>query len=189
MSYDKGAITGHFIAHWGVPTDIRPSQVNPFGDFAILEFAPRGARTSWRYATNGMCSKPQLTDEQRSVRTEIYACSEHRILWCDELLVAIATYPFLYGTYLSEFDTIDAQRPVDQGTSPYTGILLAPPGPSDRDTLGVTIVPQFEIIIHQIVGLFPEELEFAAQGGSGELWKRLRMNGEPTIDGLRSKVA
>jgi hypothetical protein len=30
------------MAHWGMPTNIRPRQVNPFGDFAILEFAPTG---------------------------------------------------------------------------------------------------------------------------------------------------
>jgi Suppressor of fused protein (SUFU) len=121
MPIDKGAITGHFLAHCGVPTNIRPRQVNPFGDFARLEFAPKGTRALWRYATNGMSGRTQLTDERGTVRTELYTCSQDRIPWVDELLTVIATYSFLNETYLSEFDTIDAQQPIDQGTSPYRG--------------------------------------------------------------------
>jgi len=186
MSIDKGSITGHFIAHWGVPTNIRPRQVNPFGDFAILEFAPKGDRTSWRYATNGMSSKTQLTDEGGSVRTELYTCSRQRLPWVDDLLVAMATYPFLNDTYLSEFDTIDAQQAIDQKASPYTGILLAPPGPSDPETLGLAGKPGEDVLIHQVVGLLPNELECASRGGARDLWKKLLGEGEPALDRVRS---
>jgi hypothetical protein len=128
----------------------------------------------------------QLADERGSVRTELYTCSQHRLPWVDELLVAMATYPFLNETYLSEFDTIDAQQPIDQETSPYTGILLAPPGPTDPETLGLAGKPGEDVIIHQVVGLLPKELEYAAQGGARDLWRKFLGEGELAIDRIRS---
>ena len=186
MSIDKGAITGHFIAHWGVPSEIRPRQVNPFGELAILEFAPKGKRSSWRYATNGMSSKAQAANERGGVRVELYTTSLRRAPWIDELLLAVATYPFLNNTYLSEFDTIDVQGPIDQGVSPYTGIMLAPPGPFDSETLGLAGKPGEDVLIHQVVGLLPNELERAVRGGAKDVLKALLIQGEAAIDRVRS---
>ena len=81
MPIDKGTITGHFMAHLGVPSNIRPRQVNPFGDFAILEFAPKGTRNTWRYAANGMSCRTQVKDQRGSVRTEAYLSSQHQLPW------------------------------------------------------------------------------------------------------------
>ena len=54
--HEKGVITAHFIFHWGVPKEIRPRKLPGIGELAILEFAPKGVRLTWRYATNGMSS-------------------------------------------------------------------------------------------------------------------------------------
>jgi hypothetical protein len=133
-----------------------------------------------------MSSRTQLTDERGGVRTEVYACSQDRIPWIDDLLAVIATYPFLNETYLSEFDTIDALQPIDQGTSPYTGVLLAPPNPFDPETLGITGKRGDDVLVHRVVGLLPKELEYAAQGGARDLWRKLVEEGEPAIDRVRS---
>jgi len=190
MSNESGIISGHLITHWGVPAAIRPRNTPGIETFAILEFAPRGARKTWRYATNGMSTYLQAHPDHRiQVRTELYACTSQRTPWVDSLLAAIATYPKDYATYLAEGDTIDVGQPIDRGSSCYTGILLAPPGPCDPLTLGLVGGLSENVLVHQVVGLLPNEVRYAQQNGGRALWVRLARCGEAVLDEVRTSVA
>lgn len=188
-AYEKGKITGHFIAHWGVPKEIRPLDIGKIREFAILEFEPREPRRTWRYATNGMSSYLQPHPEKLvKVRTELYACTKERTRWIDELLAAMAVYPQDYATYFAEGDTINVGQPIDQMHSRYQAILLAPPGPVDPPTLGLVSGVSENILVHQIIGLLPSEIAFAEEYSGKELWERLLKKGEPALDEIRSPI-
>jgi hypothetical protein len=163
--------TGHFILHWGVPREIhvRPRLV---ADFAVIEFGPRGERTTWRYATNGMGAIPQ---QRKSVTygTELFTCSASSSAWIIRLMDAIARYPLQQETSLGEYDTMPAGGPLDGQASPYTGILLAPPDPPDAETLGLVGRNDPLLFVHQVVAIHPAELEYAVVNGGKALWQRL----------------
>jgi hypothetical protein len=176
----RGIITSHFITHWGVPSDIRPRNVRGTESFAILEFPPRVARKTWRYATNGMSSIVQTSpSDGPKIRTELYTCTSTRLPWIDELLAAIASYPYDYSTYLAQSDTIEVGQPIDRNRSSYTGILLAPPDPP---TLGLVAGISDNVLVHQVIGLFPNELEFAKREGGERLWDKVSPKGEFLLD-------
>jgi len=183
MQNEKGIITGHFMSHWGVPKEIRPRKLPGVGDFAILEFAPRGTRTTWRYATNGMSGYAQnYPDGLVKVRTELYGSTKEKAAWVDDLLAAIATYPLDFTTYLTEGDTINVGQPIDRRGSRFTGILLARPGLSDPETVGLVAGIPENVLVHQVVGILPSEAEFAEQLGGKALWERLAKNGDLLLD-------
>ncbi len=186
MVDERGITTGHFIRHWGVPADIRPRKVRGIESFAVLEFAPKAPRNTWRYATNGMSSYVQSHPDQHvRVRTEVYACTSQRVTWVDDLLAAIATYPMDYATYLAEGDTISVGQPIDRDRSIYTGVLLAPPGPFDPATLGLVGGLSDNVLVHQVVGLLEDEVRYAEQHGGKVLWQCLVNNGEALLDQAR----
>jgi hypothetical protein len=183
---DKSVITGHFIAHWGVPDDIRPRALPGVGEFAILQFPPRGTRRTWRYATNGMSTYLQADPEVGiKVRTELYASSKERVRWVDELLAALAVYPKDQSTYFAEGDTIDVGQPIDRASSDYTAVLLAPPGPLDPSTVGIVGGARENILVHQVIGLLPGEAETVTSEGSKIFWERLAAGGEVVLDQRR----
>jgi len=190
MADERGIITGHFIAHWGVPAEIRPRSVAGIGELAILEFSPRGGRATWRYATNGMskCAQPG-SPANVDVRTEVYACTSERIEWIDALLAAIVSYPWDHATYLAEGDTINVGQPIDRRESCYTGILLAPPGPADPPTVGLIGGLRDDVLVHQVIGVLPDEIVHAMRHGGKELWMRLLRRGEPVLDCPRGEAA
>lgn len=183
MENEKGIVTGHFISHWGVPKEIRPRTLPGVGDFAILEFAPSGTRTTWRYATNGMSSYAHnYPDGLVHVRTELYCSTKEEATWVDALLAAIATYPLDFTTYLAEGDTINIGQPIDRHHSRFTGIFLARPGLSDPEAVGLVTAMPANVLVHQVVGILPSEAEFAEQQGGKALWERLVRNGDLLID-------
>src|SRR5262245_22525065 len=175
MKHDKGIVTGHFMSHWGVPTDIRPRRLPGIGELAILEFAPRGTRTTWRYASNGMSSYTQNhPDGLVKIRTEIYGSTKGKVAWVDELLAAIATYPLDCTTYLAEGDTINVGQSVDRHSSRFTAILLARPGACDPETVGLVGGMSENVLVQQVVGIFPSEADFAEQHGGKSLWELVK---------------
>ena len=187
---ERGTITGHFLAHWGVPSSIHPRDLPSVSTFAVLVFAPQGTRRSWRYATNGMSTYLQEhPDPSVRVRTELYASSENRADWVENLLAAVATYPIDYSTYLAEGDTINVGQPIDCNQSPYEAILLAPPSPCDSVTLGTVGGVREDILVHQVVGVYESEVDYATRNGWKVLWQRLAARGELPLDGARSSVA
>jgi hypothetical protein len=189
MKDEKRNITAHFIAHWGVPKEIRPRKICGIQEFAILEFAPRGARRTWRYATNGMNTYLQSIGQHGvRVRTEVYACTGHETPWVHDLLSAIASYPMDYSTYLAEGDTISVGQPIDRNCSCFTGILLAPPGPLDPPTLGLVAGLAENVLVHQVVGLVPSELDYAERHNGKNLWNHLIGRGEALVDEVRATV-
>jgi hypothetical protein len=179
-------ITAHFISHWGVPNDIRERKIRGAEKFAVLEFAPRGTRTTWRYATNGMSSYVQNhSNPEVKVRTEMIACTSQPVPWIGDLLGAIASYPTDYTTSLAEGDTIAVGQAIDRSQSPYTGVLFAPPGPIDPASLGVIGGLEENVLVHQLVGLLPAEVDYAEKHTGKTLWKRLVKFGEPLLDRIR----
>ncbi len=189
MPNEKGIITGHFVAHWGVPKEIRPQKARGIHEFAVLEFAPRGKRDTWRYATNGMSSYVQAhPDEDVRVRTEIYAGTRDRAIWVDALFAAIAAYPQDYNTYLAEGDTIDVGQAIDQAQSCYAGVLCAAPGPIDPPTIGLVGGLAQNVLVHQVVGLLPVEIQYAARHGGKVLWEHLVNMGKTLLDVKRKPV-
>jgi hypothetical protein len=186
---NRGAITSHFITFFGVPTEIRPRPVPGFGEVAVLEFAPRGYRSTWRYATNGMSAyrqhHPSLTT---CVRTEIYATTRERQTWVEELLFAIVGYPHYSNTFLAEGDSIDVGQPIDRRASPYTGILLMAPGPHDPPNLGLVGGVDESILVHQVVGLQSPEVEYAAGGNGRKLCDAIRAADELCLDVPRKEA-
>ena len=189
MQVEKGIITGHFMSHWGIPKEIRTRNLRGIGEFAILEFAPKGERTTWRYATNGMSSYTQYhPDELVNVRSEIYGCTRSQSLWIDDLLAAIAAYPYDYNTYLSEGDTINVGQPIDREGSCFTAILLARPGLCDSETLGLVKARLDNVLIQQVIGILPAEAEFAERHGGKTLWEKLAKEGDLTLDRNRPPV-
>ena len=184
---DKGTITGHFIAHWGVPSNIFPLSATGIEAFAVLEFAPKGSRRSWRYATNGMSSYPQFyPDEHVSVRTELYASTSDRADWVLDLLKAMGSYPFDCQTYFAEGDTVNVGQSIDQKLSCFTGILIAPPQPS---TLGLVSSLQEKVLVHPLIGLLPTEVQFSEEHCGGKmLWQKLIAQNELLLDVARTPV-
>lgn len=189
MENYRGKITAHFMAHWGVPTEIRPYEIGSLrASLAILQFAPRGARQTWRYATNGMSSYLQHSpDFEARVRTELFACTLKKEDWIDDLLKAIASYPADYSTYLSQGDTIEVGQPIDRRKSCFTGILISPPGPIDPSSLGVIDGLENDVLVHQVVGLTPAEICYTQKYGGAKLWESIAQNGDPILDQSRSK--
>jgi len=188
MTNDNKAVTAHFIHHWGVPTDIRPQSVRG-QQIAILEFGPKGKRKTWRYATTGMSRDPQAhPDPAVKVRTEIYVCTKEKAAWVDDLLTGIACYPHDYSTYFAEGDTLGVGQPLDRASSPFTGILLAPPNPVDPETLGLVAGIADNVLVHRVVGILPDEIEFAEQHGGKALVERLANAGDLPLDIKRKSV-
>ena len=183
MQLDKRIVTGHFISHWGVPTDIRQRRLPGIAEFAILEFAPRGVRATWRYATNGMSSYAQhCPGGPLNIRTELYGSTREKAAWIDDLLVAIATYPLDFKTYLAEGDSINVGQPIDRHGSRFTAILLARPGRSDPESVGLVGGLSENVLVHQVVGILPSEAEFAERHGGKHLWERLLDNSVLLLD-------
>jgi hypothetical protein len=188
MQHDQGTITGHFMSHWGVPMAIYPWNARGIPEFAVLEFGPRPPRMTWRYATNGMSSYAQEHPERNvDVRCEVFCCTRNRASWVNDLLAAVAAYPIDYHTSLADGDTIDVGQPIDRSESPYTGILLSAPS-GDAQTLGLVGGLANDILVHQIVGLLPREVDFAAANGGRVLAKRLEAAGELLLDQGRQSV-
>ena len=187
--FDKSAVTAHFVTYWGVPSEIRPRDIHEFESFAILEFPPRGTRATWRYATNGMSTLQQFySDPKIAVRTELYACTQNKALWVDELLAAMASYPWQHRTYFAQWDTVEVGQPVDRRNSPYTGILLVPPGSMDPPTLGLVGGVPESVLVHQLLGLLPAELQYAKTNNGRVLWERIIRACEPMLDESRTPI-
>lgn len=162
------AMTTHWITHFGVPMEIHPRALQGFdGPFAILEFAPRGSRTSWRYATNGMSSRIQACPQPGArVRTEVYAAMRDRAPWVSDLLTALAAYPWDQQTWFAEGDTIELQESPTSRNCPFAGIMLVRPGAIDPPEIGLAGDSE-PIPIHQLAGLLPAELQQAKRGSRG----------------------
>jgi len=176
----KKAITAHFITHWGVPRHIHVQEQSPV-ELAVLEFGPRAQRQTLRFATNGMSAYIQFY-QTKGYRTELYTSSRSNALWIIQLLAAIAKYPVLQETRLGEFDTIPVGGPIDQDSSPFTAVLIAPPGPDEAETLGAILdVTPEPILVHQVVAITDSELNFAIEHGGERLWERLIDLGRPLL--------
>lgn len=166
-------MTAHWITHLGVPKEIHPRALNGFdGAFVILEFAPRGSRSSWRYATNGMSTRVQACPQPGvRVRTELYAATVQRALWVCDLLTALAAYPWDQQTWFAEGDTIELEDSPKSRNCPFAGIMLARPGTLDPPEIGLAGDSE-PILVHQLAGLLPAELEQAKRGNGARLKAR-----------------
>lgn len=183
---DPKKITAHFMLHWGPPSEIRPRRMPGIEKFAILEFGPTVSRKTWFYATNGMSSYAQTrAGEGAPLRTEVYCASKERLTWVDNLLAGIATYPNDHKTCLAVTDTIEVGQPIDQRSSPFTGVLFGPP---PLATLCVIDPPPAEVQIHQVIGLLPGETAFAAQHGGRALWHLLGKQENFFLDEVRAPI-
>jgi len=121
-------------------------------------------------------------DQLLQVRTELFGCTKERAIWVDDLLAAIATYPLDFSTYLAEGDTIDVGRPIDQRSSQLTGVMLVRPGADDPETVGLVGGMSGNVLVQQVVGIFPNEAEFSKEHGGKCLWERLAKNGLLLLD-------
>ncbi len=180
-------ITAHFMLHWGEPSEIRPRRLPGIEKFAILEFGPTVSRKTWFYATNGMSSYAQRgRDEGATLRTELYCASKERLSWVDDLLAGIAIYPRDHNTCLAATDTIRSGQPIDQRSSPFMGVLFAPP---PLATLCVIDHLPEEVLVHQVIGLLPGETAFAKEHGGKALWGHLGKQEHHYLDEVRAPVA
>jgi hypothetical protein len=127
-------------------------------------------------------------DQDLMVRSELYACTRGKAAWVDDLLAALATYPIDHGTYLAEGDTISVGQPIDRSRSGYTGVLLAPPDPYDPPTIGLVSGLCESVLVHQVVGLFENEIRYAKEHGGKTLWRRIVAHGQPLLDLERKAV-
>lgn len=166
------ARTAHFMTQWGPPAEVHVRSTGFAPQLAVLEFPPRGARTHFRFATNGL-SELELGSMRE--RVELYASTRLRALWAVDLLVQLCRYAVEYEVHLSEGDSLPAGRPIDGAQSPFFGLLLvAPEVCGDSPSLGA--IPglwQKPPLVHKVVGLYSEELSVAADGGSDFLVRRL----------------
>jgi hypothetical protein len=176
----KKAVTGHFMAHWGVPSEIHVQEKSRI-DLAVVEFAPKGGRATYRFATNGMSAIVQPSRGGR-YRTELYASSRSAAPWIVRFLAVLAVYPIEEETSLGEMQTVPLAGPIVQGDSIYSAILIAPPGPEDPETLGAILgVTTEAILVHRVVPISELERDFAAERGSEELWQQLLGLGRPLL--------
>ncbi len=182
--------TGHFILFWNVPREIYRQEHNAEPTIAILEFSPRANRQTWRYATNGMSEYTQAYGVER-VQTELFVSANEQCAWAIPLLEGLARYPKMHGTYLGEYDTISVGKAIDRKISPFTAILLAPPGAEEDVALGAIrmAVPDL-VLVHQVIGVYESECAFAVNHGGDKLYDRLRRdNVSLSIDDVRHPVA
>ena len=167
------ARTGHYITHWGVPRDIQPAAFPAGGELAILEFAPRVASGLWRHVTNGMSEHAQRT-EDGVVRTELYVYTREPTARAAGVLRALAAYPFQHNTYFADFDTVPLAEAAEPRLVPFSGVLLAPGGPEEAQTLseihGVANEPVF---VHLVLPIHRAEMQLAIEMGGRELWSKL----------------
>jgi hypothetical protein len=180
----KQAITLHFMTYWGVPREI-DVQEQPRLDLAVLEFGPRAAfdprkeRQTYRFATVGMSECVQLHCG-KGHRTELYASARSSARWIVKFLTAAAEYPRLHKEAFVEFDTLPVADPTD--AFPFGGLLIAPPGPDDDETVGAVIgVTPEPLLVHEIIGITDRELDFGIEHGGEALWNRLRGLGCPLL--------
>ena len=189
MEQNSGIITSHYIFHWGVPSDIHPLRLAQIPKFAIFGFSPTSTRQSWRYATNGMSSYVQSERSREiHVKSEIFVRSRNKLNWIYGLLSAVATYPLDYNTSIVENDTIDVGQPIDRDESKLTGLLITAPGPDECESLGVIAHNNENILVHEIIAVYPSELEFAKSHGGAALAKLIVSYGDCLIDGNRPSV-
>lgn len=187
----KKAVTAHFMFQWGVPKRIHlhNEPLQKLNELAVMEFQPKDLNGQWRFATNGMSLLTQ-SSEKTLYRTELYMGSSSSEAWIIKLLAAVARYPAMEETSLHEFDTISVEGPIDELASPFTAVLIAPPGPNELDTLGgiIGITPE-PILINQVVGIYESECHFAIRYNGEELWKLLLgLNQTLLIDQNRPNV-
>ncbi len=81
--------------------------------------------------------------------------------------------------------TINVGQAIDQKSSCYTGVLLAPPDPA---TLGLVAGLPDDVVVHQVVGLLTSEVQFAEQHRGKLLWQKLMNKGELLVDEARTSV-
>ena len=169
-----GKRTGHFISHWGVPNEIYCREAFGLDKLAIIEFRPKKNQLAWRYATNGMSEYVQCSQGPTQVRTELYCTSNNQCPWAIDLLTALATYPIKHHTFLAEFDTLDIGQPSDRRTSPFTGIILTPP---EEPTLGAFNLDKVIVLIHRVVFLYENEIDYAIMHSGAALYSSLIRSG------------
>lgn len=181
----KRRVTGHYIAHWGVPREVRVAG-HAGWEVAVLEFHPGDRLDGYRYATNGMHEYPQQYGD-RSFRTELYVATRQPCTWVEPLLRALVPYPQQPNTALGTYDTLAVGGPVDRAHSSLTALLFAPPDPASLALVGgATSEP---VILHRVVGLTERECRFAMEQGGEALWERLRGSGSPLyLDEPRAEV-
>jgi hypothetical protein len=102
------------------------------------------------------------------------------------LLTGIACYPHDYSTCFAEGDTLNVGQPIDRASSPFTGILLAPPNPIDPETLGLVAGIAENVLVHRVIGILPSEIEFAEQNSGKVLFERLVKTGDLLLDVKRT---
>jgi hypothetical protein len=93
-----------------------------------------------------------------------------------------------YATYIAEGDTIGVGQPIDRNRSRYTAVLLAPPAPFDPETVGLVGGLSGGVLVHQVVGLFEDEVRYAEQVGGKMLWRQIAANGQPLLDEKRERI-
>lgn len=180
----RKGVTGHLIAHWGVPCRIHPPESESLG-VAVLEFAPGGRLSSWRYATNGL-SAFRLPTGKGGARMELFASTEGSCPWAIDLLRALVKYAVGRNVYLGEGDTIPVERPIDRDRSPYTALFIAPPAETEAVSLGAARCAGEVVFFHQVIGAYRGELDLARQAGIEVVWERLAVRGsEPLLDVAR----
>ena len=165
--------TGHFISFWDVPTEIYRRNPIDASNLAIVQFGPRGPRNSWRHATNGMSEHVQRCN-QGPVRTELFASTDERRDWAIALLEAVARYPMQQNTFIGEYDTVAVGQPIDSAQSPFTAILLAPPGRSEHAAVGTIEAGMADVIpVYRVIGIFTDECQLTIERGGRNLYNQL----------------
>jgi hypothetical protein len=179
--------TAHFIAHWGAPSDIHLDPNDPL--LAVLEFPAAGDRRSFRYATNGV-SEHLFEAKGGPVRFELFGSTCSSRDWMAELLLGLARYAVSQAAYLGEFDTVPVSRWIDRATPSYAGLLIAPPSKTEAETIGaIGHLSREPVLVHQAVGLYGPELEYAIAKGGESLFERLAaLGGELLLDAPRPVV-
>ena len=177
------ARTGFFIGHWGPPVEIVPSPIQGVPDFAVLVFGPRGARASWRYATNGISEHEQWAPMvERPFRTELFISAAHECAWIPRLLTRLADYVIQHEQSVFEFDAIPLcyEECYPAGSR---AVLICPPFPTEAQTIGAAVTPGLSYLIHQVTMLGAQEFARCESGQSREVWEAIaRASTEGLVD-------
>jgi len=185
----RSKITGHYILHWRVPSNVHVQKQSGLPDVAIIEYAPNATRKHWILATNGM-SQYRIRSRGKMIGMEVFGCFRDKAAWNVELFTSLARYSTRYKEALCEFETLALNGISTSGKMPYQHLFFGQTLYQPETIGAIEFDPQNLIIVNQVFGIYDSELEYIKQFGAEALWDKMLASQMPdTLDIARQPLA
>ena len=184
----NGKITGHYIYHWRVPSNIHVNKQAGLPEVAVIEYAPNANRKNWILATNGM-SQYRVRRHSKMIGMEVFGCFRDKAAWNVELFTTLARYPLRYGEPLCEFETLALDGITMKDKLPYQHLFFGQTLYQPETIGAIQFDSQNLVIVNQVFGIYDSELEYVKQFGGEALWNKMLASQMPdTLDIARQRL-